>query len=73
MKKILKNAARCNRCGEIIESKTVHDFVECGCGSLSVDGGREYIRRVFAQGITSNDYEDLSEYEEACPVKGGEK
>ena len=45
--KIIKNAIRCNVCGEEIESRHVHDFVTCRCGACSVDGGREYLRRCF--------------------------
>ena len=45
--KIIKNAIRCNLCGEEIESRHVHDFVTCRCGACSVDGGREYLRRCF--------------------------
>lgn len=26
MKKLVKNAVKCNRCGDIIESKTAHDY-----------------------------------------------
>lgn len=43
---LLRNRARCKLCGSIIESKHVHDFVTCGCGAISVDGGLEYFRRV---------------------------
>lgn len=46
MRKIIKNQAMCKICGDIIESKTSHDFVTCSCGALSVDGGHEYIRRI---------------------------
>ena len=59
-RKIIKNAAQCLACDDIIESTHVHDFVTCKCGKLSVDGGLEYLRRV-------GDFEnslDLSEYEE---------
>ena len=42
MKKILKNKIKCLRCGEIIESKETNDFVECSCGSVAVDGGKDY-------------------------------
>jgi hypothetical protein len=45
--KIIKNAIRCNLCGEEIESRHVHDFVTCRCGACSVDGGLEYLRRCF--------------------------
>ncbi len=44
--KIIRNAARCNICGDEIESKTVHDYVECSCGACAVDGGHEYLRRL---------------------------
>lgn len=44
---IIRNAIRCNICGEEIESKHRHDFVTCKCGSCSVDGGHNYLRRSF--------------------------
>lgn len=47
--KIIRNAIRCNLCGEEIESRHVHDFVTCRCGACSVDGGREYLRRCFRE------------------------
>jgi len=57
--KIVKNAIRCKKCGDIIESKFQHDFVTCSCGSVSVDGGHYYLRRVGDFG----DWEELSETE----------
>lgn len=42
---IVKNAIRCKLCGDVIESKHVHDFVTCSCGACSVDGGHDYLRR----------------------------
>ena len=59
---ILRNRAKCLRCGDIIESRNRHEFVTCKCGALSVDGGHDYIRRVFSQGIEDKDYEELTEY-----------
>lgn len=44
--KIIRNMAQCGKCGDVIESKSVHDFRTCKCGAFSVDGGREYIRRI---------------------------
>ena len=59
---IITNKAKCLKCGDVIESRTVHDFVTCSCGAVSVDGGHEYLRRVF----TGKDvFEDLSEVVEA--------
>lgn len=43
---ILANRAECKDCGDIIESKYRHDFVTCSCGAISVDGGKDYLRRV---------------------------
>ena len=44
---LVRNAIRCNICGEEIESKHRHDFVTCKCGACSVDGGHDYLRRCF--------------------------
>jgi hypothetical protein len=43
---IVRNSARCNLCDDVIESKHRHDFRTCKCGNLSIDGGRNYVRRV---------------------------
>jgi len=55
---IIKNAAKCLKCGETIESKHRHDFVSCSCGNLFVDGGKEYLRRGY---IDDTMIEELSE------------
>lgn len=34
---------KCLICGEIIESKSVHDLVSCKCNSCYVDGGKDYL------------------------------
>ena len=59
MNKITVNKIRCRKCGDIIESKSVHDFRSCKCRSVAVDGGHNYLRRVG----NLEDWEDLSEYE----------
>lgn len=59
MPKIIRNAIRCKKCGDVIESKTVHDFKFCSCGSCAVDGGLDYLRRCGNLG----DWEELSEVE----------
>ena len=59
-KAIIRNAARCNHCGEVIESTYRHDFKTCSCGHVSVDGGHDYLRRCYA---SPDDYTDLSETE----------
>lgn len=60
MKIIKRNAIKCLKCGDIIESKTVHDWVQCSCGACYVDGGHEYIRI----GGDIEDIEMLTEYED---------
>ena len=45
MPKIIHNRVKCVKCGDIIESKTRHDFIECSCRSIFVDGGKDYLRR----------------------------
>lgn len=41
---IIRNAAQCARCGDVVESKYQHDFASCSCGAIFVDGGKEYLR-----------------------------
>ena len=48
MRKILVNKIRCKKCGDVIESKSVHDFKFCKCEAVAVDGGHDYLRRVGA-------------------------
>lgn len=43
MKPII-NKVRCRKCDDIIESKYRHDMVWCKCGSVAVDGGKDYQR-----------------------------
>ena len=42
MDTIIHNRIRCKKCGEIIESHTVHEFKWCSCGAVAVDGGKDY-------------------------------
>ena len=59
MPRITRNAIRCKKCGDVIESKTVHDFKFCSCGSCAVDGGYDSLRRCGNLG----DWEEMSEAE----------
>lgn len=56
MEKILVNKIRCKKCGDIIESKTQHQFVTCRCGAVSVDGGHAHLSR----SGNREDWEELS-------------
>lgn len=60
--RIVRNMIRCNRCGEVIESKYRHDYVTCKCRCCSVDGGHDYLRRGFK--TSQADYTELSQWEE---------
>ena len=59
-KRIKRNIIKCKKCGDIIESKSVHDFQMCSCGSCYVDGGHDYVRI----GGNFKDIEVLTKYEE---------
>ena len=54
---IIRNRIRCKKCGDIIESFSVHDFKFCSCESCAVDGGHDYLRRCGWR----EDWEELSE------------
>lgn len=53
------NAAKCNKCQDVICSDNRHDFKTCKCGNLSVDGGSWYAKRCFKGGEDS--YENMIE------------
>ena len=57
--KLVKNAIRCNHCGDEIESTHRHDFRRCTCGRVAVDGGLHYLRRAF---VEDGDYSEMSVY-----------
>lgn len=38
------NRAQCLECNDIIESTYRHDFVQCSCQNIFVDGGKDYFR-----------------------------
>ncbi len=56
-KRITKNAVRCKICDTVIESLSRHHFVWCVCSAVAVDGGKDYLKRVFN---SQNEYEELS-------------
>ena len=69
MSKILiLNRVLCLLCDDLIISKHGHDFVMCSCGSVGVDGGNNYQRRIGEDynmidlSIYSDKFEDFREY-----------
>lgn len=63
--KIIENKAKCLLCGDVIESVNRHDYVTCSCGNISVDGGKDYLRRCFVG--NEDTWIDLSISEEVQP------
>ena len=37
--KILKNSAKCNKCGTVLISKSEVGIVKCKCGAVEIGGG----------------------------------
>jgi len=58
--KIKLNSIKCNHCGDVIVSTYRWDFKYCKCRKVAVDGGKEYLRRIFGN---VSDFTELSENE----------
>lgn len=41
---IVTSQVRCKICDDVISSNYTHDLKKCSCGTIYVDGGREYQR-----------------------------
>ena len=54
---IISNKIKCKKYGDIIESKSTNDYKKCSCGAVTVDGGKDYLKRIGNE----KDYEELSE------------
>ncbi|MBQ9268922.1 MAG: hypothetical protein IJ206_05310 [Oscillospiraceae bacterium] len=65
--RIIENAAKCNYCGDVIESTYRHDFQTCSCGRVSVDGGHDYLRRCYASKDAFTEMSVTEPVEEAEP------
>ena len=61
--KIIKNAAQCRLCGDVIESNNPEKMETCQCGEISVSGGCYFIARWAS--TNWNNIMDLSEYEDS--------
>ncbi len=51
---IVSNQIKCLNCGDTPFSMHRHDFTWCECGSVAVDGGQDYLKRV------GSDWEEMS-------------
>lgn len=43
-KSIIVTGVECPYCHDIVFSRARHDFRECGCGNIYIDGGFDYFR-----------------------------
>ena len=55
-KEIISNKIKCKKCGNIIESKSTNDYKRCLCGTVAIDEGKDYLKRIGNE----EDYEDMS-------------
>lgn len=53
----MKNEAKCKKCGDYLISEYRHDFKQCSCGAIFIDGGNDYMRR----GGNPEDFDDIIE------------
>lgn len=53
---IISNKINCKKCGDIIESKSTNGYKRCSCGTVAIDGGKDYLKRI----DNEEDYEELS-------------
>lgn len=62
-RRLIRNAAKCLQCGDVVESRHRWDCNLCTCGALMVDGGTDYIKRGWIDDDTHG-IEEMCEWEE---------
>ena len=55
---ILRNAVRCNNCGDIIESTVHGELVHCFCRMVGIDGALDHLHRSCS---VPRGYEEMAE------------
>ena len=53
---IISNKIKCKKYGDIIESKSTNEYKRCSCGTVAIDGGKDYLKRIGNE----EDYEKMS-------------
>lgn len=53
---IISDKIKCKKCGNIIESKSTNDYKRCSCGTVAIDGGKDYLKRI----CNEEDYDEMS-------------
>lgn len=61
----MRNRAKCKLCKDIIESFHRHDFVECSCKEIFIDGGNDLLR---AGAKDFNNFLRVNDNDEETPV-----
>jgi hypothetical protein len=64
---LIKNAIQCRNCNDIIESKKHHEYKECSCGKVAIDGGLD------AGGTIAGDPQHYTDLGEFCCVMNNSK
>lgn len=59
MTRLVCNMMRCNHCMNVLISHHAHDYKECSCGKVFIDGGTDYLRRGYS---AIEDYTEMSLY-----------
>lgn len=57
---------RCRKCGDVIQSRHVHDMKWCECGAIAIDGGEHYMRLLGDK----EDIEVLTDWDARCDHEG---
>lgn len=66
---LLRNAARCLQCGDVIESIEIDAYVSCSCRNISIKGGLPFIR-IEGPAFDDASYEPLHIYQTGETVVG---
>jgi len=66
---VLLNSVFAWCCGQFLISTHRHDFRSCDCGSVSVDGGQAYKRRLGRGFYEIESTKDLIEFAQKVPLK----
>jgi hypothetical protein len=49
---LIRNRVKCLECGEILESKSIHDYQECSCPNHCFTDGGSYYQRCGAMRLS---------------------
>jgi len=61
----VRHAVQCKKCLDTVESKEIHDFKQCSCGAVGVDGGLEDGNRILG------DFADIDDRSVYCAKSRG--